>query len=108
MQKKPPKNINAMAATRLCDVFFSGFSVLYSRKINRALTETQVNRITANKIGTAKMALKRRSEENSLASRGPRFGKMSRSFEIVKAKEITGPTDEDLNFVIKVEKDNDF
>ncbi|CAI9733786.1 Hypothetical predicted protein [Octopus vulgaris] len=84
------------------------FSVLYSRKINRSLTETQVNRIAANKIGTAKMALKRRSEENSLASRGPRFVKISRNSESVKPKEMTVPTDEDLNFVIKVEKDNDF
>ncbi|GAB1604975.1 uncharacterized protein LOC115220572 [Argonauta hians] len=85
------------------------FSVLYSRKINRSLTETQVNRITANKIGTAKMALKRRCEEKSLLTRGPRFSKMMRqSSESINSNEITVPTEEELNFVIKVEKDNEF
>lgn len=84
------------------------FSTSYSEKINRSISETQVNRITANKIGTAKMALKRRQEDNSLSLHSLNRNKVKRhssTSSSLNADEILNFSDEQLNFVIKVENE---
>lgn len=84
------------------------FATTFAQKINRSLTETQVNRITANKIGTAKMALKRRQEDHNLSLHSPSRNKVKRhstATDTLNTEDILNFSDEQLNFVIKVEKD---
>lgn len=94
-------------------MFFSShisteYATTFAQKINRSLTETQVNRITANKIGTAKMALKRRQEDRNLSLHSPNRNKVKRhstATDTLNTEDILNFSDEQLNFVIKVEKD---